>query len=229
MRFFNVYQYVAPAVLFPISYLFWLRRMGGDHRLVLLMLSVPVVFAYVIPALGTNWLRLWEFNTRLRLGRFRPHHGFVFGSATSLIALVCVTPRPPAPDAFDLFRTAFVLGSVLAFWNWLYDVRAIQAGFITVYNRPYAERRGPAAIATDYAPALFGSFGVCYGLAIRWGEYALLDQRRWDAYGALLAGTNLAGLVIPVLAYVGASYLKHGTSGLKPCAIAGEPEKQPRG
>jgi hypothetical protein len=29
-------------------------------------------------------------STRFRVGRFRPHHGFVFGAATSLFGLLCV-------------------------------------------------------------------------------------------------------------------------------------------
>ena len=98
-RFFSVYQYVVPLTLFPLSYWLWLQRFDGRHALTGLALSVPVVFGYVVPALGTNWLGLWEINTRLRLGRFRPHHGFVFGTGSSLLALACL-PRlagPPGP------------------------------------------------------------------------------------------------------------------------------------
>jgi hypothetical protein len=47
--------------------------------MVLLALSMPVVSAYVVPGLGTNWLRLWEFTTRLRLGRFRLPPGALHG------------------------------------------------------------------------------------------------------------------------------------------------------
>jgi len=111
MRFFRWYQFVVPLALFPLSYLLWLRRYDGDHALVLLALSLPVVFAYVVPGLGTNWLGLWEINTRFRLGRFRPHHGFVFGTATSLFGLVCI---PQAAAGFDLgacLRTADAAGA----------------------------------------------------------------------------------------------------------------------
>ena len=37
------------AVLFPVSYLLWLSWYDRDHKLVLLTLSMPVLFAYVIP------------------------------------------------------------------------------------------------------------------------------------------------------------------------------------
>jgi hypothetical protein len=214
MKFFNLYQYLAPIILFPLSYYLWLRQFEGNHAFVWLMLSIPVLFAYIIPGLGTNWLRLWEFNTRLRLGRFRPHHGFVFGAATSLIAWLCVA-GPAAPfSSPELFRTGFILGSVLAFWKWLYDMLAIKAGFIVVYNKPYAENRGPEAIAADYAPLLFGVFGLCYGFTIRLSQYYLLELGRWDYYGLLLIGGNLAGLLVPVLAFIIYSTLRYGESGL---------------
>jgi hypothetical protein len=214
MRFFNIYQYVVPVVLFPISYVLWLTWYDGDHRLVLLTLSIPVVFAYVIPGLGTNWLRLWEINTSLRLGRFRPHHGFVFGTAASLVTLLCLSPLPGPAGVMDVVRGGFVVGSVLAFVNWLYDIEAIRAGFITVYNRPFREGLGPEAIATDYAPVLFGTFGVCYGVAIRISHHVIEGLGRADLYWWLLGVTNLTTLIVPVTAYCLYSYVRHGTFGL---------------
>lgn len=215
MKFFTLYQYLAPLMLFPLSYYLWLRQFEANHALVLLALSIPVLFAYLIPALGTNWLQLWEINTRLRLGKFRPQHGFVFGAATSLMALLCLGEMSAPFSPVELFRAGFVLGSVLAFWNWLYDMLAIKAGFIIVYNRPYAENRGAEAIAAAYAPVLFGSFGFCYGVTLRLSQYYLLELNRWDYYGWLLVIGNLAGLLLPVLAFVGYSYFKHGESGLQ--------------
>jgi hypothetical protein len=213
MRFFNLYQYAAPLVLLPLAYWLWLERSGGEHRLALLLMSMPVVYAYVVPAVGTNVLRIWEFNTRLRLGRFRPHHGFVFGSATSLIALACLG----APGAFgvgEILRTAFVLGSVLAFWNWLYDVAALRSGFLRVYTRSFADRRGPEAVAMDYAPPIFGLFGMVYGAAIVVAEHVLRDAG-WNWYWPLLICANLACIAIPVAGYVAWSYARNGENGLK--------------
>lgn len=214
MPFFQIYQYAAPIVLFPISYWLWLDRYEGDHRLVWLMLSLPVVFAYVIPGLGTNWLRLWEINTRLRLGRFRPHHGLVFGTATSLFALAVLVPDQ-APGVGAILRKGFVLGSVLAFWNWLYDIYAIKVGFIHVYNLPWRYDKGAEAVATDYAPILFGVFGCCYGVAIGSYEWLLVDQGRWDWFWLLLIIGHVVCLCVPVLAFVSVSFLRTGQSGLQ--------------
>jgi hypothetical protein len=225
MKFFNLYQYITPLLLFPLSYTLWLRQFDGNHRFVWLMLSMPVLFAYIIPGLGTNWLKLWEFNTRLRLGKFRPQHGFVFGTATSLLALLCLVSPTTDFSLMEFIRAGFILGSVLAFWNWLYDMYAIKAGFLVVYNKAYAQKLDPGAIAADYAPVLFGIFGICYGLIIRLSQYYLLELGRWDYYGFLLVGGNVAGLTIPVLAFMLYSYLKYGETGLK--SFANQPQTAP--
>jgi hypothetical protein len=216
VRFFRVYQYVVPALLFPISYYLWLLWYDGDHRLVALTLSLPVLFAYIIPGIGTNWLRLWEFDTRWRLGRFRPHHGFVFGTASSLLALLCLEPYPTGPWVWEIARAGFIVGSVLALWNWIYDIYAIKAGFIIVYNRPHAEGAGPEAVATDYAPVVFGMFGACYGAAIRATQYVLVDLGRSDLFWWFFGVGNLVAMTVPVAAFVLHSYVRSGETGLRP-------------
>ena len=215
MQFFRLYQYVVPTLLFPLCYWLWLTRYGGDHRLTLWALSIPIVFSYVVPALGTNGFRIWEFNTRWRLGRFRPQHGFLFGTATSMFGLLCLSFPPGDFGAVELIRSGFIMGSVLAFWNWLYDVHAIRVGFLVVYNRAYAEDRGPEAIATEYCPVFFGVFGLCYGVAIRVGEYYLAELGRDDLYWPLLATFQALALVCPVVAYMLLSLGTTGEAGLR--------------
>lgn len=216
MKFLRVYQYVVPLALFPASYYLWLRWYDNNHKLVFLTLSMPVLFAYIIPGIGTNWLKLWEFNTGWKLGRFRPHHGFVFGTAASLLTLLCLESSSVGLGALELVRTGFVVGTVLAFWNWLYDTHAIKAGFIVVYNKAHHQRLGPEAIATDYAPVLFGVFGMCYGVAIRVSRYYLMELGRLDLFWWLFVVCNLAVLTLPVLSFVLHSYMKNGDMGLRP-------------
>jgi hypothetical protein len=216
MRFFSLYQYIAPAILFPLAYWLFLRRYAGDHTITAFMLAIPITFSYVVPALGMNWLRLWAMRTRVRIGAIRPHHGFLFGSASSLFALLCLDPLAGPLDALEALRAGVVLGSVVGFWNWLYDLLAIRVGFIQVFNRPYARGEGAAAIATDYAPVLFGSFGFAYGVWIRIAESWLVVQRRGDLFWPLLAGALVTALALPVLAFVLQSYCVHGESGLRP-------------
>jgi hypothetical protein len=214
MRFFQIYQVVAPATLLPLSYWLWWQRYAGVHRMVWLSLSLPIVFAYVIPYLGTNWLRLWEFNTRLKVKGFRPHHGLVFGTATSLLAIITLV-YPGEPGVVGILRGGFLLGCVLGFWNWLYDTYAIKSGFIRVYTRPQAEQAGAEAIATSYAPVLFGVFGFCYGTSLRSLEHVLIDSNGWHLMWLLLPVCHAVCLGAPVAAYVFVSFLRTGQSGLQ--------------
>jgi hypothetical protein len=215
MRFFDVYQYAGPVLLLPLGFWLWSERYGRDLRLVTLAMSVPIVFAYVIPGIGTNYLRLWEFDTRFRLGRFRPHHGFVFGSATSVLAWLAIDYPPRSYDTAEFLRSALVLGSVLAFWNWLYDCYAIKAGFIRVYTAPFARGESAETIATDYAPVLFGTFGACYGVCLRWFERTLAYDPSAEPLWLLAVVSHGACLACPVAAYSAISFARRGDFGLR--------------
>jgi len=212
----RIYPYVGPVVLLPLGYFLWLRWSHGDHRLVAMALGIPILFAYVIPGIGMNVLRLWELKIGARVGRIRPHHGFVFGTAASLLTVICLEPVASGPLALDVARAALVVGSVLAFWNWLYDIAAIRAGVIKVYNRPYEEGRGPEAVAADYAPVLFGVFGACYGASIRVGQYVLATYGPSSWFWGVVAICGVSTLAVPVLAFAFHSYLRSGDFGLRP-------------
>jgi len=114
-----------------------------------------------------------------------------------------------------MIRAGFVMGSALAFWNWLYDVHAIRVGFLIVYNRAYSEDRGPEAIATEYCPVFFGTFGICYGVAIRVCEYYLVELGRFNLYWPLLLAWQLIVLTCPVTAYILLSLVTTGQTGLR--------------
>jgi hypothetical protein len=213
-RFFHFYQFAGPAIALPFAYWGWLRAYEGDHVLAIAALAVPIVYAYVIPGLGTNWLRLWDFNTSLKIGRFRPHHGFVFGSATSLLALPCFIPERAPFELPGLLRAAFLVGSVLAFWNWLYDAHALRSGFIVIRRQPYQAHLSHEAFAMEYAPVFFGAVGACYGSYLYVATYVLWTSRRIDLFWWVLLGGIAALLVIPLCAYVAASFVRYRASGL---------------
>lgn len=226
-RALTLYQYVAPVVLAPLSFFLWWREYRGDLQLVAAAWLVPVLWAYIVPGVGTNVLKVWEFNTRLRLGRFRPHHGFVFGSATAMLAWLVHTP---VQSAFDVARSGFVMCSVLAFWNLLYDVKALQTGILSVYNQPWADGQPEEAVAMDYAPWFFGGFGAVYGAgigAIEWlSAHGQLSAAVFALAFALMLGLSLT---LPVAGYIARSRRRHGHSGTRPVAkraveghIAGE-------
>ena len=197
-RALSIYQYVAPAVLAPLSLWLWLREVH-DVRLALAAWLLPILWAYIVPGIGTNVLKVWEFDTRLRLGRFRPHHGFVFGSATAMLAwLVHGAPWP-------------VLALLLAAVNFAYDVVALRSGILRVYNQPWSEGKGEAAIAIDYAPWFFGGFGAVYGVGL-----GVMERFGTEWFFVVI----LAALVLPVAAYALVSKVRHGHWGMKRCQSA---------
>ena len=213
----NLYQYVAPAVLAPVSFLLWQREYAGDLKLTAAAWLVPMLWAYIVPGIGTNVLKMWEFDTRLRLGRFRPHHGFVFGSATAMIAWV--VHAGPAQDVYDVVREGLVLASLLGFVNLLYDIEALKAGILIVYNEPWARGESAEAIAMDYAPWFFGGFGAVYGAG-------LAAMERLHADGALSLSVFLGAftlvlslaIVLPTAGYVLQSRHRYGHWGTRPIA-----------
>jgi hypothetical protein len=215
-RAFETYQYVAPAICTPLAALLWWRHYDGEGALAAIALLVPIVHSYVVPGIGTNILRVWEFDTRLRLGGFRPHHGFVFGSVTAMLTLLAIGEPSASPGLTDMLRSGLLAAGILGPLNWLYDVAAIHAGILRVYNQAWAEGRGSIPIVNDYALWFFGGFGLIHGAGLKLAEGLLLH--RPDTARALAVGVALvaATAVLPTCGYVIWSYLRHGHHGCRP-------------
>ena len=201
----SIYQYLAPAILAPLSLFLWFREYH-DLRLALAAWALPIIWAYVIPAVGTNVLKVWEFDVRLKLGRFRPHHGFVFGSATATIAWALHGFPWPV-----LMLTLFAI-------NFAYDVIALRSGILHVYNQPWSEGKSPVAIALDYAPWFFGGFGAVYAIGL-----GVMERNGTEWFVVVL----IAALLLPTTAYAIASKLRYGHWGLRPCPPEPEPAPAP--
>lgn len=216
-RAIRLYQYIAPALLAPLSlYLWWTEYQNVPQVLVAWL--IPILWAYIVPAVGTNVCKVWEFDVWWKLGRFRPHHGFVFGSATATIAWLI--HGQPANSLADILRFAVILCSVLGFWNVLYEVKALRVGVLKVYNQPWADGRGEEAIAFDYAPWFFGGFGAAHGLSIGVLEY-VVNQRgilnTTESFAYVVGGLILC-IAVPVLGFIRYSIRTHGHPGIRPVA-----------
>jgi hypothetical protein len=214
-RILNWYQYLAPPILTPLSFWLWWREYAGDLFLLSIAWLLPIIYAYIVPGIGTNVLKVWKFDTRPRLGRFRVHHGFVFGSATSMLAWLCHSGS--AEDLFDVLAYAFILASVLGFWNIIYDIRAIQSGLLKVYNQPWADSKGAEAIAMDYAPWFFAGFGMIYGAAVALAEWWIANHAiNTPVFSVYFFFTLTISIAVPVLGYRRQSLRRHGHNGCHP-------------
>jgi hypothetical protein len=212
-RGLEIYQFLGPALLTPASLWLWWRESGGHWPLTLLAWGVPIAWAYLVPAVGTNLLKVWEFDVRLRWGRFRPHHGFVLGSASSILA--ALVHAAPAGNLLEALRYTLVLACVLGWINLLYDVKALECGLLRVYNQPWAEGKGPEAVAMDYAPWFFGGFGAAYGLSLGLLEWLWPDlpaHQLGTAFACALGFT----ILVPVMGYITRSRRLHGHWGTRP-------------
>lgn len=218
-RVLEWYQYAAPLILTPLSFWLWWQYYDNMPYPTLVAWLLPILFAYIVPGVGTNMLKVWEFNTRLNLGRFRPHHGFVFGSASSV--LIWLSRFKPAHTPFDILKTAFITASILGLWNIIYDIMAIRNKILIVYNQPWADGRDAEAITHDYAPWFFGGFGAIYGASIAGVEWYIahksfgIEEFLWYFPSALILS-----IAIPVIGYRRRSLKIHGHSGCKPVAKA---------
>lgn len=211
----HLYQYVAPVILAPLSLALWWQEYADPAQVIVVWL-IPILWAYIVPGIGTNVFKVWEFDVAWKLGRFRPHHGFVFGSAAAMLAWLIHGDM--ARSVSDVARYAFVLCAVLGFWNILYEIRALKAGILRVYNQPWATGGGAEAIAMDYSPWFFGGFGAAYGLAISGIELYVgaLGQPGTVAMASFFLGGLALCIAVPVLGFIRHSVKTHGHSGTRP-------------
>jgi len=213
-KVFSLYQYIAPVIFTPLAWWLWFRE-SANIQITLMAWLLPISWAYIVPGIGTNVLKVWEFDTRFKLGRFRPHHGFVFGSATSMLAWL--VHGGSATSLTDVLQYAFILTGVLGFWNVLYEIRAIEAGILKVYNQPWADGKDAAAIALDYSPWFFGGFGAAYGLSVATTEWLVnTSQLSWLFFTLLFVVCLLFSIVLPVVGFIRYSLRHHGHGGTRP-------------
>lgn len=214
-RFFEIYQYLAPALLTPLAIWLWWQRYDGNAWLTAYACGLPIAYAYIVPSVGTNVLKVWEFDTRFRLGRFRPQHGFVFGSATAMLVWLCHGQM--VAGWAELLRLALVLAGVLGLVNTLYDIRALRVGLLHVYNQPWADGKGPEAIALDYCPWFFGGYGAAFGVALGLAEWqAVLGRFDGHCFAWMFPLGLALTIAVPVIGYRAQSFRRHGHSGCRP-------------
>jgi len=214
--FYAVYQFVVPLTMFPLAYWLWWQRLDRNHAVTALILFVPVVFYQLFVMIGILRFRLWRMNTWPTIHGFRPHHGFVLGTAAALLIYVTMRMTPVGEGGPAAFLTSAFLGaSVFGFWNWWYETYAIKSGFISIFTRRVAEGASAEEAVTDYAPILFGSMGACYGLMVRAAEVLLVRPHDSLAYWSVAILGGLAMTLVPTALYDVVHRRRYGESGLR--------------
>jgi hypothetical protein len=202
--------------MFPLAYWLWWQRLGQDHAVTSLVLFVPVVFYQLFVMIGIVRLRLWRMNTWPTIRGFRPHHGFVLGTAAALLVYITMRMTPVgAGGAAAFLTTAFLGASVFGFCNWWYETYAIKSGFISIFTKRVADGASAEEAVTDYAPVLFGSMGACYAVMVRAAEVLLLSEHSSLAYWSVAIIGGLAMTLVPAALYEIVHRLRYGESGLR--------------
>lgn len=210
-RFFDAYPWIAFLFLFPASIFIW-RYILDDWGKVATVSIMPVLVSYIIPAAGTNLTKLWEFNTRAKLGNFPWYHGFVLGASVNIFGAMAyvVSPEYGGISASVIF--AIIMGSFVAFWNWYYDIYAIKAGFIIVYNKAGAEGKSAEEITVLYAPVYFFMFGLIYGFYLKIAQLSFLERPAWWIW--FMISFHILALTLPTAVYALVSKKVDGNWGI---------------
>ena len=59
----RLYQYIAPLILTPASWYLWWHEYDNLQQTLAAWLT-PILWAYIVPAVGTNVCQVWEFDVR---------------------------------------------------------------------------------------------------------------------------------------------------------------------
>lgn len=210
-QFYAYYQYVAFLILFPFSLYLWYTLLL-NWQAVFLFTSMPVLVAYVIPALGTNVTKLWCFRTKYQMGNFRIYHGFVLGASINIFGYMLYRISPSYTGLLESGFFALLSGGFIGFINWYYDIYAVKTGFIVVYNKAAYEKKSPHEIVMGYAPVYFFLFGSVYGVYLKAIQHYMAAP--YDGFLIVLLLLYAASLVLPTLGYALASYIRDGDTGL---------------
>ena len=223
--FYTAYQFVVPLTMFPLAYWLWWQRLDQNHAVTALILFVPVIFYQLFVMIGIMGLRLWRMNTWPTIRGFRPHHGFVLGTASALLIYLTMRMTPVGAGGVAAFLTSAFLGaSVFGFWNWWYETYAIKSGFISIFTKRVASGASAEEAVTDYAPVLFGSMGACYGIMVRTAEVLLTTSNSSFLYWSVALVGGLAMILVPTALYEIMHRRRYGESGLRSYKHLIEPE-----
>ncbi len=212
-RFYSIYQYIALFVIFPFAVYIWYKALL-NIKYTLLILTLPVITAYVVPAVGTNITKLWEFNNqRFMIGKFRIYHGFVLGSVTSIFGYFIYKISPLWSGYFNAVLAALLGGAFIAFWNLIYDIYAVKCGFIVVNNKSAYENKSAHEIVFEYAPVYFYCFGFIYCFYVKLFEKLMTIPMDKFFYTVVVL-MHIVSIILPTLIYACISKKVNGYWGI---------------
>lgn len=173
---------------------------------------MPLIVSYIIPAIGTNAIKLWRFNTKHTVGNFRAYHGFVLGASTNIFGAIGCIVSPMYNGIFSSICFCLIFGAFMAFWNWIYDIYAIENKFIVINSDSAKLKKSSHEIAFDYAPVYFYTFGFIYAAYIKLGQAMYYSKNNIFPWAVILM--YVIALTIPTLSYILMCKMRKKDSGI---------------
>jgi hypothetical protein len=189
LLFFSTYLF--PIAGFPLITYAWWRTSGGSWPFTVVVMGVPVVFGYLMPAVATHVVRRWRFTSGPRLGSYYVHHGFIYGSKLAFVLLLVVRSLDDVTIA-DAAAMMIVAGAATAFGGWFHDAQAIRAGKI--------EMAGGSDTLATFAPPSYFAMGATYAgvtLAANWILSSSPEALAW-----VLPASLIVMCLIPTLVFL---------------------------
>ena len=193
---------ILPFAALPILVWFWMG--AGGLAFMLLVLGLPLIFGYIAPGIGTNYLKMWSFHDKWTIGNYFIHHGFIYASTFGCVLFFAFF-RPMHHEwpvlVGNMARTAALLGFV----GWVHDTVAIREGAMVVYNEAWKRDAGAEAIAAQYAPLCFSLLGAAYGCIVTLGyENLVLDHNSYSLWWLFPLGLLLmcAAITLPFWGWI---------------------------
>ena len=193
---------ILPFVALPILVWFWMRE--GGLAFMLLVLGLPLIFGYIAPGIGTNYLKIWSFHDKWTIGNYFIHHGFIYASTFGCVLFFAFF-RPMHNDWLILVGNMVRSAAILGFVGWAHDMVAIREGTMVVYNEPWKRGAPAEAIAAQYAPLCFSLLGAAYGGIVTLGyQNLVLDHNSSSLWWLFPLGLFLmfAAITLPFLGWI---------------------------
>ena len=198
--FLFLYDYVYPFVGFPALIWLWIR--DSNPAFAVLVMGLPFVFGYVVPGIGTNFLKLYRFHGHWVVGNYFIHHGFIYSSAMGLGLYLAFFPSPHL-EVWNILGNMARTAGLIGFVGWIHDLVGVRDGAIEIFNGPWKRGAGPEAIVSHSTPLCYAFLGITYAGIASVGYQLLVVQ---PGNGNQLWWIFLLGLALMTL-FTSAPYL----------------------
>ncbi len=192
---FSLWVYAIPVPLVAALGVAWFLRTRSTP-FTIYVLSVPLVYGYVMPFVATRCCRMWQFKGKMVWGTIYVHHGFKYAASLSLFLFLASAglSRLQSPSIVAYASVAISTAFSYAFITWVHDIQLVKQGIAHIHNQPARKGKSPEEIVSWYAPFSFATIGLCYAIGSLI-SYEVFVVRRWTTM-PWVASCFLLGLIL---------------------------------